>query len=78
MRKCKECSYCEKRGTLFGVRRLFYCVHPDQKSIANYFRDHRMTKAIGFLCYGEKDDRDLPAIKTSPRWCPLRKEQGNE
>lgn len=71
---CKKCDYIKiitnynKRAT----RNHCYCNHPDKEHISDYFRKHRVCKSVGFLSF-TKPYTNEPTIKTSPKWCPLKK-----
>ena len=55
-----------------GYRSLYYCDHENQQFIRDYFKEHRLIKQPGFLCFGNwHSGCDEPTIKTSPVWCPL-------
>ena len=61
--KCKDCPYVKNIGN------SVYCNHENQMHIIEYFIKNNMLKAPGFLGYCRKG---FP-IKTSPKWCPLKK-----
>lgn len=71
--KCEGCNYCKGVKGNNATRYGFHCQHPDQKHIGDYFREHRLTKMDGFIGFG-KCFGDKPEIKTSPAWCPKKKE----
>lgn len=75
MIKCRECEYCHKYKKTGNTRYEFSCDHPDKKYINNYFFEHRMLKTPGFLGF---DKLSIAPIKTSPAWCPLKKENKDE
>lgn len=79
MMKCKYCHHmkmrgraAETRGNIFlkGPRGMCHCEHP--KAIETFEkvcpRSPRTPAFIAFTTPGE----NFPAIKTAPRWCPLR------
>lgn len=70
--RCKVCEYCYELKKTGNTKSAFYCNHPNQRYIEDYFKKKRMVKAPGFLNYGNVGET-VP-IKTSPKWCP-RKEQ---
>ena len=55
---------------LKGPRAGCHCAHPDAKAVHGrlFPRSGVMRGFIGFTKPGES----LPALKTSPRWCPLK------
>lgn len=72
--KCRECqdlkAYRSRNG---GIRCFFYCEHKDQKYIVDYCKEHGINKHPGFVCYGGGLYGDIPTVKTSPVFCPLKK-----
>ena len=77
--KCRECKHCkgiQPRPLGLCERGRFYCKHPNQKYIYDYFDAKRMVKQPGFIGFGEKFS-DKPSIKTSPEWCPLKAESSS-
>ena len=77
--KCVGCTYarlaCTARATgnnfhLGGPRSEFMCDHPAAVKSFNRVcpQSNRMAGFIGY----SRPGRIVPAIKTSPRWCPLR------
>lgn len=74
MIKCKDCKHCKMIGGGFSSNRnYYYCEHPDYEYISNYFDKHRMIKMTAFLGFSKPFSKEIP-IKTSPKWCPLKKE----
>lgn len=69
--KCKECKYCHELKVYRNTRSEYFCEHPNQKYINDYFEEKRMVKAPAFLAYG-KSGEQVP-VKTSPKWCPRKK-----
>lgn len=76
---CKTCYYMRlisrskitrNNTNLKGPRGKCHCIHP--KAIETFEkvcpRSRRMAGFIGFTAPGE----NVPQIKTSPKWCPLR------
>ena len=76
---CRQCEHMELNGRAritgnsnfrAGPRGDCMCKHP--KAVETFERvcphSPRMAAFIGFTKPGEK----FPAVKTSPRWCPLR------
>lgn len=76
---CKDCEY--KRfydGQITLARRArVLCKHPDQDYIEKYCKENRIGKMPGFICYTIIDTLELP-IKSSPRWCPLKRKDKEE
>lgn len=70
--RCTECEHCKNYGKRENTRGSFYCEHPDQEYIYEYWNTHRIHKMQGFVGFGEKF-ADKPNIKTSPAWCPRKK-----
>ena len=70
--KCSECEFCRSIRPRNNSRSEFTCSHPDQSYILDYFHEHRMSKAPGFLAYGKAWSDEVP-IKTSPAWCPKKR-----
>ena len=70
---CKDCEYCKLTArNYYGCRSTFYCKHPDQEYITKYEKEHKVLSAHGFISFGIGNE---PNIKTSPRWCPKKKEE---
>lgn len=76
---CSECLYMELSGRanitgknmyIGGPRGYCMCKHPDAEETFKRVcpRSHRMAGFIDFTAPGG----NVPQIKTSPRWCPLR------
>ena len=72
--RCKDCEYCKCIGGLRATRGEFFCEHPDYEYIDEYFRRKRMAKMPRFLGFGKPYSKEVP-IKTSPAWCPLKREE---
>ena len=70
--KCSECEYCRESRPIGNTRSNFTCEHPDNEYIRKYYREHRLTKAEGFIGFGMRYSEEVP-IKTSPAWCPRKK-----
>ena len=58
--KCSECEFCRSLRPRNNSRAEFSCKHPDQGYIRDYFREHKMLKAPGFLNFGKPWSDDLP------------------
>ena len=72
MRKC-ECDTCDFCSyTMHNTRKGFHCEHPDQSYILNYFMAKKIQKSPCFIGFGERF-ADVPANKTTPKWCPKKK-----
>lgn len=73
--RCSECEWCKKYQKLGNKRAEYFCGHPAQGYIDDYFHKKRLQKAPGFLDYGRPE---CVPIKTSPAWCPRnRKDEKN-
>ena len=70
--KCSECEFCRSLRPRNNSRAEFSCKHPDQGYIRDYFREHKMLKAPGFLNFGKPWSDEVP-IKTAPAWCPKKR-----
>ena len=51
--KCSECEFCRSLRPRNNSRAEFSCKHPNQGYIRDYFREHKMLKAPGFLNFGK-------------------------
>ena len=69
--KCLECNYCVCMHMRGNTRNEYFCKHPNQYYIHDYFAKHRLIKMPAFLGFG----KNRCPIKTSPRWCPYNAEQ---
>lgn len=76
MIRCNECDYCARTRRGNNTRYEYMCKHPDYEYIFGYFEKHRMVKMPRFLGFS-KNPYDAP-IKTSPAWCPLKKEAADD
>ena len=71
---CKNCEHCSnKGGGINATRSSFYCEHPDQKYIREFYEKHKIYRAHGFIDFSKPYEKE-PAIKTSPKWCPKKKQ----
>lgn len=70
--KCSQCCHCREYRKFGNTRSEFTCNHPDHDYILNYFYKNKIQKMPGFLGFGEKYSHTVP-LKTSPRWCPEKK-----
>ncbi len=71
MVRCKDCEYCEEFRKAGNTRSEFRCNHPDQRYIATYFKEKRISKMPGFLGFGKSHSSEV-SVKTSPAWCPKK------
>lgn len=73
--KCINCKYAKTYYPIGinGMRNRVICEHPDQEYIYEYCRSHRVAAMPGFIGFTKPFSNELN-IKTSPRWCPLKKE----
>lgn len=73
---CKDCKHIEKFApSNGGIRCRYYCGHKDQRYIYEYHLKRRRKKDPAFICYGGGLYGNIPTIKTSPAWCPLKKKK---
>lgn len=70
---CKTCIYCKCYQTPNAYRYYFWCEHPNQKYIQDYFKKKRMVKSAGFLGFGKSIAENTLPIKKAPAWCPYKK-----
>lgn len=75
--RCADCEHCKGFRKMGNTRSSFSCEHPDQKYILDYFKDHRIQKMPGFIGYEKPFSGEVP-IKTSPAWCPKKKQEGGK
>ena len=81
MMNCKDCQYMIYRmrgggnkflGKIRPARKIFFCEHPEQDYIEDFLIKHQTfhkeTGEIGFA-----DGKGNLKMRTSPKWCPLRK-----
>lgn len=47
--RCKVCEYCYELKKTGNTKSAFYCNHPNQRYIEDYFKKKRMVKAPGFF-----------------------------
>ncbi|MCI6044273.1 hypothetical protein MR857_13320 [bacterium] len=73
--RCSGCEHCREFRRDGNTRSSFLCKHPDYEYIENYFKEHRIEKMAGFIGFGKRWFH-VPTIKTSPAWCPKKKEDG--
>lgn len=66
--KCNECDYCERTQKETG-RYEFFCRHP---KVGEGIEKHQ-NGYDGSICFGRKNGEMI--LKTSPMWCPKKKEE---
>lgn len=70
--KCSDCKHCEGIRPFGNSRKEFFCKHPDESYISDYYKIHDIKKLEGFLNFGKPWSDEVP-LKTSPAWCPKKK-----
>ncbi len=75
--RCADCEHCKGVRKMNNTRYEFSCEHPDESYIKNYFMTHKIKKMYGFLGFGKPFSKEAP-IKTSPAWCPKKKQEGGK
>lgn len=75
--RCADCEHCKDGRPYGNTKGSFYCEHPDQRYIMDYFETHKMKKMPGFLGFGKPFSSEVP-VKTSPAWCPKKKQEGGK
>ncbi|MDY4605278.1 hypothetical protein [Clostridium tertium] len=74
MIRCRECEYCNQSGRqnpnrdTMG-RKHYWCKHP---LIKTFDRKVFGNRAEGFIGFGENNYKSQLALKTTPRWCPIK------
>lgn len=78
--KCKDCKYCKMghranikfAGGGYGSygRGVFFCEYPEVYKLPLKAFGNRAPR---FISFGTCERETVVQIKTSPRWCPLRK-----
>lgn len=68
---CKECPHKKEFQKGFNTTKEVMCKHPDKDYIHKYFVEHGILKFEGFL--GFVNSKGVFPIKTSPKWCPLKR-----
>ena len=71
--RCSLCEHCKGNRRNLNTRIEYLFEHADEEHIRNYYTEHGITKAIGFIGFGKPYGREVP-IKSSPAWCPRKKE----
>lgn len=69
--RCSLCEYCEAHRRKVNTRIEYWCRHPNKKYISDYYKEHKITKAEGFIGFGKPYSDEIP-IKASPAWCPQK------
>lgn len=77
---CRYCDYLHVINCFMGTmrnnynpRKACYCMHPKAPEMCiNMFP--KSSKIPTFIDYTEMGG-DIPKLKTSPRWCPLKHEE---
>lgn len=68
---CKNCKHMKAYRKFGNATQIAFCEHPDKEYIRTYFKEHRIRKYEGYL--GFINSKGVFPIKTSPKWCPLKK-----
>ena len=67
--QCQCCEYLNVYNAGYGAqRKQCYCEHPNAEFV---YKKYDLKGDLAFICFSKKMSA-TPAIKTSPRWCPLR------
>lgn len=66
---CYECDFCKDNRRAGNTRGAYYCKHPNQSYIIDFFKQHKINKMPGFIGFGQKYE-NYPSNKTTPKWCP--------
>ncbi len=79
MIRCKDCKYCKYIGrsqTQCGRigRKRYYCEHPKVYQM----KDKQGFPLNNFIEYGDNSLESPLSIKSTKKWCPLKKEVKNE
>lgn len=74
--KCKECEYCKTIGRtneqgVRGSRKTYYCENPEVYNLKN----KKGFPIYNFIGYGDTTIESPLQLKTSKKWCPLKKEE---
>lgn len=69
---CRTCGHKKVFHWTRAERRQCYCNHPNAEEA---FKKSGSTSDMRFVAFTAKGT-DIPLIKTAPRWCPLRKNNG--
>lgn len=73
--RCKECEYCKAIGRTMGGkyslgRREYFCENPKVYEL----KDKNGYPLFNFVGYGDTTIESPLQLKTSKKWCPLKKE----
>lgn len=73
--RCRDCENCKpigrQKSNRYTIgRKRYWCEHPvvgtlDSKVFGN--------KAEGFIGFGENNYQSPLVLKTTPKWCPMKK-----
>lgn len=74
MIRCRDCEYCNQSGRQNSNRdpmgrKYYWCKHPLTKTFDSKVFGNR---AEGFIGFGENNYKSQLALKTTPRWCPIK------
>jgi hypothetical protein len=74
--KCKECKYCEQIGRSESQnfklgRKQYFCENPEVYNL----KDEHGRLIYNFIGYGDSTIESPLQLKTSKKWCPLKKEE---
>lgn len=70
MKKC-ECNECQWIKAKYHDSRIsFYCKHPNNKYIQDFYEEHKLKSFPGFIGFSEAYVTK-PKRKTTPKWCPI-------
>lgn len=69
---CSTCGFRRAYHVKRAMRYQCYCEHP---RALESFKKYGGTSSDRFISFTKKYDT-VPAIKTAPRWCPLKKMDG--
>ena len=77
--KCKDCKYCKQIGRTecqrFGLgRKEYFCENPEVYKL----KDEKGRPIYNFIGYGDTTLESPLQLKSSKRWCPLKKEVSND
>lgn len=73
--KCKNCEYCKQIGRTewqrFSLgRKEYFCENPEVYKL----KDEKGRSIYNFIGYGDTTLESPLQLKSSKRWCPLKKE----
>ena len=77
--KCKDCEYCKQIGRTesqrFSLgRKEYFCENPEVYK----FKDEKGRPIFNFIGYGDTTLESPLQLKSSKRWCPLKKKASND